>query len=220
MKVSIVIPSFNHWDLTHQLLWSIYKKCGKLHEVILVDDASTDKNILGGLEWWLNSSMNIPKVLVNENNLGFLLSSNRGLKEATGDVVILISTDVLLYVNILPIIEEILLGNPKSLISGTVYRESTGWNKFGKKIFPYAEGYLLSTTKASWEELGYLDERYAPNDFEDVDLSTAALSKGYELKELPADSVLHKSAQSIPYGEEREKLTKINQEKFRKKWIK
>ena len=220
MKISVVIPAFNHWHLTHQLLWNIYKTCGKLHEVIVIDDASTEGEMHSGLQWWMNANLHTVKHIRNPENLGFLRTANRGLKEATGDAVILISTDVKVHKNIAIMIGDALLENPKTLISGKVYRESTGWNKFGDKIFPYAEGFLLATTKASWEELGYLDERYARNDFEDVDLSTTALSMGYDLLELPPESVHHMSAQTIAYGAEREELTKINQKKFEAKWIK
>ena len=35
---------------------------------------------------------------------------------------------------------------------------STGWNKFGEKIFPYLEGWLLATTSKGWAELGYFEK--------------------------------------------------------------
>lgn len=141
------------------------------------------------------------------------------MKQATGDIIILVSTDVRIYSNVVEEIEKKLEKYPKTLISGKVYRETTGWNDLNGKIYPYAEGFLLATTREGWKELGYFDEIYAPNDFEDVDISTAAISKGYELWQLPPDIVNHIGAQSIPYGAEREVLTKINQEKFRKKWV-
>ena len=80
---------------------------------------------------------------------------------------------------------------------------------------------MLIAKKEHWEELGYFDERYAPHDFEDVDLSTTALSKGFNLAQIVPETVVeHIGAQSIGYGDERSELTKKNREKFREKWIK
>ena len=220
MKVSIVIPSYNNYALLHQLLMDIYKKCPDVYEVIVVDDNSSEKGMFEGLQWWIKHTtlpITVRRELVND---GFLMTSNRGLKLASGDAIILISTDVRIHKDIVSTVNTWLQAIPNSLIGGTVYDKSTGWNEFDEKIFPYVEGYLLATTYDGWRDLGFLDERYAPNDFEDVDLSTTARSLKYNLQKLPDNSVEHIGAQSIPYGAERQELTERNREKFRKKWIK
>ena len=222
MKVSFVIPAFNNWDLTHQLLWDIYKKCGSsnLHEVILVDDASNEDTFSKGLEWWKSAKLQNLEVIRNEKNLGFLLTANKGLQQATGDIIILISTDVRIYSNVVKMIKERLNSFPKTLISGKVYTTTTGWNEIDGKIYPYAEGFLLAATNEGWKELGYFDPIYAPSDFEDVDISTMAINRGYELWQLPEGAVVHRGAQTIGYSLEREKITTKNKERFIKKWIK
>ena len=220
MKVSIVIPSYNNYALLHQLLMDIYKKCPDVYEVIVVDDNSSEEGMFEGLQWWIKHTtlpVSVKRKTVNE---GFLITSNKGLKQASGDVVILISTDVRIYKDIVSTVSKILHAMPKTLVGGTIYENSTGWNEFDGKIFPYVEGYLLATTYEGWRELGYFDERYAPNDFEDVDLSTTARSLKYNLQKLPDNSVEHIGAQSIPYGDERLEITNVNKKKFEKKWIK
>ena len=220
MKVSIVIPSYNNYALLHQLLMDIYKKCRDVYEVIVVDDNSSEDGMFEGLQWWIKHTtlpITVRRELVND---GFLMTSNRGLKLASGDAIILISTDVRIHKDIVSTVNTWLQAIPNSLIGGTVYDKSTGWNEFDEKIFPYVEGYLLATTYDGWRDLGFLDERYAPNDFEDVDLSTTARSLKYNLQKLPDNSVEHIGTQSIPYGAERQELTERNREKFRKKWIK
>jgi O-antigen biosynthesis protein len=220
VKTTVVIPAFNNYALLNQLLFDIYK-CGgsKDFEVIIVNDKSTESEYGGGLQWWSLQEMLDISVIHNEENLGFLLTSNRGLKEASGDVIILVSTDVRVYKGFFEAINGRLKEHPKTLISGKVYTETTGWNEFDGKIFPYAEGFVLATTKEGWEELGYFDVRYAPNDFEDVDLSTTALEKGYELWSLSPEVVMHLGGKTIGYGEDRQKGTRINQQKFREKWV-
>ena len=42
---SIVIPSYNHWELTHALLFNIYINMQDVDEIILMDDCSTDEKI-------------------------------------------------------------------------------------------------------------------------------------------------------------------------------
>jgi len=223
MKTSFVIPVYNNYDLLHQLLWDIYKQCccNNLHEVIVVNDASTEKAIYDGLGWWTSQKMLPIKIMNNEENRGFLLTSNKGLICAEGDNVILVSTDVRIYKNVLSEVTNQLRFYPDSLIGGKVYTHNTGWNTFDGKIFSYVEGWLLATTKDGWEKLGYFDEQYAPNDFEDVDLSTTALSIGMQLYQLTDGTVFHAHpASTIGYGPEREALTNINRGKFYNKWIK
>lgn len=217
MKISVVIPIFNHYGLLHQTLWDLYKKCSSLHEVIVVNDASIEDSVIAGLAWWKKQNMLPLRVVTNEENMGFLLSSNIGLQEASGGILLLLSNDVRIYKDITREIAIRLC--PKTLLGGTLYTKSTGWNKFGNTIFPYVEGYLLAATNDGWKELGYFDEMYAPHDFEDVDLSTTAKSLGYNLWQLPEGMVHHLGSQSIPYGDAREIITKTNREKFRKKWL-
>ena len=75
------------------------------------------------------------KELRLENNMGFLLASNAGMKSATGDIIALISNDVRVKDDI--IIRIILQINTtyNSFIGGRLLDFSTGWNNFGDKIF-------------------------------------------------------------------------------------
>lgn len=219
MKVSFVIPVYNNFHLTNQLLVDIYEHT-KPDEVVVVDNGSTEKATLDGLEWWCYYNHIINMRI--EENIGFLLASNAGLKRATGDVICLISNDVRIHKDLAGIARAITQIDGKILLGGKYYTDTTGWNDFNGKIFPYVEGWLLIAKKEHWEELGYFDERYIPNDFEDVDLSTTAIQKGFNLAQITPDAgpvVEHIGAQTIGYTEERRKLTEINREKFRKKWM-
>jgi GT2 family glycosyltransferase len=106
------------------------------------------------------------------------------------------------------------------LIGNYFHANDTGWNKFGNTLFPYMAGYMLASTSDGWKELGYFDERYVPNDVEDIDLSTTALKLGYNLTSLNLSSIIHKGGQTLKYCSEREKITRINQKKFEVKWMK
>ncbi len=216
IKVSFVIPFYNHWELTHQLLFDIVNQCKDVDEVIVVNNGSTESH---GLAWWQDSKLLPLRVVSLVPNRGFLLGANEGLKASLGDVTALISNDVRIRGNLSGVLRLTYTLHPRVVSGGKLYTGDTGWNNFNGVLFPYVEGWMVAAGTDVWKELGYFDERYAPNDFEDVDLSTTARSKGLELVELPTGIAEHMGARTISYGPEREKLTKINREKFRQKWI-
>lgn len=218
---SFVIPVFNKYSLLHQCLFDIYQKCSSVDEVIIADNGSTDADFYAGLDWWKKGDMLPIRHLHIKENVGFLKASNIGIKKATGDVICLISNDVRIYKDIVKGIFDKLSGwGGGALVGGRFIDWDTGWNQFNNRVFGYLEGWLLATTKDAWSELGYFDEIYIPNDFEDVDLSTKAVSLKYELIALPEDMTHHIGGQSIGFNSEREAITLANKEKFKQKWCK
>lgn len=229
MATYIVIPHYNRWDLTHARLRQLYKKEKKnIVEILVVDDCSTDNDTEGGLRWWAEVSEKMGfrvRAIQPERNLNFLGASNFGLQDllskcSPDDIIILLSNDVLVMSEFVGQIVET-LQTKKRLVGGILLNQDTGWNKFGSKIFPYLAGWLLATTADGWKELGSgFDTRYKFSDFEDVDLSTTALSLGYELVPLNNPGLQHLGGQSIGYNHEREANTKNNQKLFMEKWLK
>ena len=217
-KVSIAIPIYNRWHLTHQILFDIYKNCDNIHEIIIVNDNSPEKEVRDGMDWWLSQKMLPIQEIVLAENVMFLRASNIGMKQCAGDIVITVSNDVRIQSDITTRIRDMLRENPEQMIGGRLLDWDTGWNSFGGQVFPYIEGWLMATTKQGWEEIGYFDERFYPSDMEDIDSSTTALTLGYTLTPLNDERIQHIGAQSIGYNPKREAQTKLNKEKFRKKW--
>lgn len=217
MSTSIVIPAYGRWDLLHTLLFDLYKNCSLIEEVIVVDNGNEGVNpdMLNGLAWWKSANMLPLEVIYLKENIGFLRASNLGLKSAIEDKVILISTDVRVHKDI---VEYMKLSQPQYVVGGRLLDWDTGWNAVGNRVFPYLEGWILGASKEAWQTLGYFDEQYAPNDMEDVDLSTQAIFWDYHLSTFPEGYVSHIGAQSISYGDERETVTKKNKERFGSKW--
>jgi GT2 family glycosyltransferase len=220
MDYSVVIPTFNHWELTHSLLLDIYKLFPPKIEIIVVDDCSTDEEVSSGLSWWKSAMLKEQlHVFRNETNSGFLRTANFGVSKASGDIVILISNDVIIKEeNILTKVKEALTDqDAPTLVGARLLSGDTGWNTFNGVTYPYLEGWFLAFKKAEWDKIGGLDERFCPYDFEDIDLSTKCIATGGKLVCLDID-VVHLGAQTTKYSPERELQTKINQEKFRQKW--
>ena len=226
MKVSVIIPSRDKWSLTHNLLYSLYKlESEDLNEIVLVDDESQEAETLQGQHWWFTNGMFKSRaidfwILQQDQNVGFLRSSNGGLKKATGDIKVLLSNDVVVTSSFLPDVKAVLANDPRALVGGKLLSGNTGWNDFGGVIYPYIEGWLLAATKETWNELNYFDEKYVPYTFEDNDLSQTAISQGRRLVALNLPGLNHLGAQTITYNEARFKITEAHKEIFRKKWIK
>lgn len=216
-KVSFVITNYNGWSMVHQLLFDIFKTCHlpSIHEVIVVNNGCTEPESFSGLEWWVSTGILPVREVRLEKNIGFLRAANAGMREAKGDVVCLVSNDVRIHDDVVSFITK----SGRTLFGGRLLDYDTGWNSFDGRVFPYLEGWLLATDKSVWEELGYFDERFAPNDMEDVDLSTSALASGCILFPIPDGYATHIGAQTLKYTPEREEITKKNREKFREKWV-
>ena len=222
MNFSIVVPCYRHPELANQILMDIYQNC-TADEVIVVDDFSNDEETKNVYEFWQRIGEAFPlKILYLPENVGFVKASNAGLKEATGDIVALISSDVRIYKDLKRFTGEILKPPfEKVLLGGRKLDYDTGWNTFDGKIFPYLEGWALITTRMGWTMLGYFDEQFAPHDYEDIDLSTTALSMGCELRVFPpwhGEVMEHMVAKSIGYTDERRAITEAHRELFRQKW--
>jgi GT2 family glycosyltransferase len=185
----------------------------------VVNDASTDDTVYQGLTWWKQQKMLPLKELRLAENQRFLRASNRGMAKASGDILVLLSNDVRVKDDICKQIKDIIDNDSKVLIGGRLLNFNTGWNEFNGKIYNYLEGWLLACTKEAWQEFDGFDDIYAPNDYEDVDISIRAVSLGYSLVSLDNPRVEHLGAKSIGYNPEREATTKRNKEKFRMKWV-
>lgn len=90
VKISVIIVNWNTKQLVLDCINSI-KKYTKINtEIIVVDNASTDKSVEA-------IRVNHPDVLLiqNDKNLGFSRANNIGIKKSQGEYIALINSDVL-----------------------------------------------------------------------------------------------------------------------------
>lgn len=88
--LSVVIVNWNTRDILHECLSSIARETALLHEVIVVDNASTD----GSAEMVRSSHPHVT-LIANAQNHGFAAANNQGLRIARGRKVLLLNPDTI-----------------------------------------------------------------------------------------------------------------------------
>ena len=203
MDISIVIPNYNGEKLIEKNIPKVMEalsgyKGGKT-EIIIVDDASSDgsKDVISNFK----SQITNLKLIENEKNLGFSSTVNKGVKEARGEIVILLNTDVVPEKDFLnPLLEHFkdekvfAVGcMDKSIEKDEIILRGRGLGEWKRGFLVHRKGEVNKTNtlwvsggsgafrKSIWEKLGGLNELYNPFYYEDIDLSYRALKSGYKI---------------------------------------
>ncbi len=89
-RVSIILITFNQWEYTRQCLESIKQWTTVSHEIVVIDNGSTDSTV--------KELSQYPEVRMirNTENMGFPAAVNQGLLEAKGEDVLLLNNDTVL----------------------------------------------------------------------------------------------------------------------------
>lgn len=92
IDISIIILNYNTTELTKACIESIYKKTlGVSFELIVVDNASTDREI----ETFDKIFPDI-QLILNDKNLGFAKGNNIGIQHSKGESIVLLNSDTVL----------------------------------------------------------------------------------------------------------------------------
>lgn len=192
-KLSVIIPNYNGEDLLAKNLPQVLKNC-PASEIIVVDDASSDSS-----QALVKRKFKNVRLLVNNKNLGFPVTVNRGVANAKGDLILLLNSDVSPRKNFCePALSH--FKNKKvfavglldySHEDGRIVRRGRGGATFKKGFlnhfaYPVKNGETLWVSGGSgifvkklFLELGGFDPIYSPFYWEDIDLSFRARLKGY-----------------------------------------
>lgn len=85
----IIIPVFNALKKLEACLESLTRTLSPNAQVLVIDDASTDKRVLPLLRTWVSKSEHHCRLLIHEENQGFVATANHGMKQAETDVILL-----------------------------------------------------------------------------------------------------------------------------------
>ncbi len=239
--VSIVIPVYNHLDATLVCLQSLAQtKNRSTHEIILVDDCSSDDSatVLPGVKGL--------RYQRNAQNTGFIGACNAGAANARGQFVVFLNNDTAVQDGWLDaLIDTFKQHRDVGLVGaklvypdgrlqeagGIVFSDGSGWNygRFDDPAKPeynfvrevdYCSGAAIALRTDLFRQFGGFDPYYAPAYYEDTDLAMKVRAAGLRVLYQPASVVVH--FEGISSGTDTGSGTKryqvVNKEKFFERW--
>jgi GT2 family glycosyltransferase len=218
--VTIVIPNFNGRELLDRFLPSVVAAAGAVSppaHILIIDDASTDDSVD-----LVRRQSAVVKLLVNDRNLGFGATANRGVEAAEAPLVLLLNTDVEVNRDAVPPLAALM--RERTRAAAVVPRiiqtgeeggcESVVFGAFRRGLFrierrpdlcdsdsplpvlyPCAAAVMLR--RREFLALGGFDALFAPFYWEDVDLGYRMWRAGYEVLYEPRSRVLHHHPGSV-----------------------
>lgn len=210
MDVSVVITCWNGENLLRKNLPKVIEASknprNQIIEIIVVDDGSEDNSVD-----FLKKNFPGVKTVVHEENKGYSVTGNTGVKEARGELVAILNLDVIPE-------KDFLVAAFPHFQDEKVFAVSFNEGKFGPGKIEWKKGFLeiIPTSisekseitswasggssvfrKKIWEKLGGMDEAYLPFYFEDIDLGLRAKKKGFLCLWEPNSRVEHKHESTI-----------------------
>ncbi|MGI5914983.1 MAG: glycosyltransferase family 2 protein [Anaerolineae bacterium] len=130
--VSVIIVNWNTRDLLEQCLASVYETAADMcHEVIVVDNASTD----GSVEMIRRRFPDV-QIVQNHENVGFARANNQAAQVATGRYLLLLNSDARLCPGALGALRSVLRDRPCAGIVGARLLHADGAFQAGHSDFP------------------------------------------------------------------------------------
>lgn len=233
MKLSIIIPNFNGEGILRKNLPHVLnsiEEYGENAELIIVDDFSADNSVASIGEFISKNKDFKIKLFQNEINLGFSSTVNKGVKNASGEIVILLNSDVeprsdflkhlvpnfvddnIFAVGFLDESEENGKIVQRGRGVGSIRRGFLvhGRGEIGMRNTLWAAGGSSAFRRSIWQKFGGMDEIYNPFYWDDIDLSYRALKSGYEIVFEDKSVVVHRHSEgSIKNNYTEDKVRRI-----------
>lgn len=218
LTVGVVIPVYNQVEYTQQCLDALLQFSTPDH--IAVVDNGSDDGTAESLAAYADKLPGKIEIVSLEENFGFPVACNRGAAVLDDDVILFLNNDVIITGDVInPIRFGVAVYGRRCLIGESVIYHDTGWNNFGGEIVPYVPGWFMAIPSLFLFEIGGLDERYSPYDYEDVDLSRAVVNAGGAVvsvgSKLPITHLGGMTGRLMP---DRRDVTETNRIKFADKW--
>ncbi|MBF0528531.1 MAG: glycosyltransferase family 2 protein [Deltaproteobacteria bacterium] len=211
--ITVVIPNYNGAEVLTDCLASLTGQTLPVHEVILVDNGSSDGSVAMAEEVWPGI-----RIIQNGHNLGFASAVNAGIKAAAGQYVALLNNDVTVERDWLAEMKLVLEADPltfavgpkllldpdrerinvigiklkKSLESASIGagQLDRGQYDLPGQVFGVSAGAALYRREI-FDEVGFFDDDYFAY-LEDVDLSFRARLMGYRFRYTPRSRAFHR----------------------------
>ncbi|MFZ2199807.1 MAG: glycosyltransferase family 2 protein [Microgenomates group bacterium] len=211
LTVSVVIPSWNSEVQMKQNLPYVFAAAERVYaEIVIVDDNSKhDKS-----PEYLKSLGDKVRFFANKGNGGFSYTVNRGVKEAKGDIIMLLNTDVRpspdCFEKVLKYFEDdsvyaVGFNSGEAWMGGEWQGglfhhfkvEPTGKNKDHNNPSLWASGGQAAFSRDKWLALGGMDLLYKPFYWEDTDMGYRAWKRGWQVLWAPECKCVHDHQKSV-----------------------
>ena len=219
--ISVIILNYNGAGFTEACVGSVLKSDYPQLEVILVDNASTDNSLHLIMDNFGKDSR--LRILRNNSNLYFAGGNNSGIRQAKGELIVILNNDTEVDPAWLKELEIVFKDNnigaiqPKVRIFGSNpplidtaggqldrlgYASGWGFKQLDNEEFNierdvfYAAGTAMALRKEVLDQVGLFDEKFKMH-WEDVDLSWRIHLKGYRIVSCGKSIVYHKGSLSM-----------------------
>lgn len=213
--VSIVVLTWNALSYTQRCLASVLAHTDPRHEVVVVDNGSTDGTPASLADLAAREPERV-RVHLNAENRGFAAGNNQGIALARRDHVLLLNSDTVVTEGWLERMLAVLGREPRAGLVGPVSNRVAGPQKLasvgydegtlaGLALFAAgrahvlagrarellcAVGFCLLIRRRVLEEIGGLDEGFGRGNYEDTDYCLRAFLAGWSTM-LAEDSFVH-----------------------------
>ena len=146
--ISVIIVTFNNIDFIVDCLGSLSRALrGKQATVLIIDNNSTDGTANYLCRDELAAELELPglNVILNDKNTGFTYAVNQGLRESSGDYVLILNPDVFLRPDTLPVLLE-LFTDDKIGVAAPQLRYPDGQIQPSCRRFPKKKDVLFEMT--------------------------------------------------------------------------
>ncbi|MBU0977848.1 MAG: glycosyltransferase [Nanoarchaeota archaeon] len=235
--LSIIIPVWNQLEITHECIQAVMEST-EGYEIIVVDNGS-DPPFKPPF-----SGFNEMQIIRNDSNKGFPVAVNQGIREAKGDVVVLLNNDVIVppdwaehlidhldtyaiigaMTNYAAGLQRVITQTYNNIemlndVAEAIYGEHQGESENVNFII----GFVMMFKKSLYDELGPFDESLWPCSGEEIDFCFKTVEAGYKVGIAYDVYVHHEGSQTlnemvtagqVDYG----KLCERNDKHLAEKW--
>lgn len=145
MNVSVIMPVFNERDTIHEILRRV-QQVQVVSEIIIVDDGSVD-----GTRQMLHELADTDrvKIILHEKNSGKGAAVRTGIKNASGDVIIIQDADLEYDPNDYPLLLKPIAEGRSQVVYGSRFMGNTDpgflfWSKVGNKTLTFFTNLLYN----------------------------------------------------------------------------
>lgn len=217
VKASVIVLAWDGMEYLGACLPAVLCQEYPNFEVIVVDNGSTD-----GSADFVAAHYPQVRLIRNERNLGFAAGNNVGLRQAVGDVLVLLNQDTVVQPGWLAALMsafedstvgiagcKILYPDGRIQHAGACvhdargYSHHYGWHQVDEGQFDecrevaFVTGAALAISRTTLDQVGELDEGFSPAYYEDTDWCYRCRASGFRVVYVPEAVLIHHESASL-----------------------